>query len=193
EANLCVLWLQRGRARRVRAGSALDGHPAGRARHRPGVRRRARGADGRGGRRGAGRRRRGRRRDPRGADAARGGAPGPDRASRGGLHARTQGADGRPVRRLHRHARRLRHLRGVLRGAHLVAAGHSSQALRPAERGRLLRAAARHVRPRRRRGLRPIDAPRHRAGGRRSRFAAGTDGRVPAPRHRKVDLPRPAI
>ena len=54
----------------------------------------------------------------------------PHRADRHGHHARAQAAHGRPRRRLHRAARRLRHVRGVLRDRHLGAARPAREAVR---------------------------------------------------------------
>ena len=110
-----VLRLQR-RSDPVYVARARDMGAAARpARHTPGLRRRRRRADGRYRGGGAGRWREVigvipdalRRRNSRTTSLT--------RAARGRHHARAQAADGRSVRRLHRDARRLRHVRGVLR------------------------------------------------------------------------------
>ncbi len=81
------------------------------------------------------------RRHPRAARRLGAGAPRPLRTARRPVDARAEGADGVARRRLRRDARRLRHARRVLRGADVGAARHPPEAVRAAERRRLLRPA----------------------------------------------------
>ena len=123
--------------------AASLGAAARRARDPARLRRRARRPDGRGVRRRPGRRGRGTRRHHPRAGGQGDRAPRPDQPRGRRDHARAQGRDGRQGRRVHHAARRLRHLRRVLRGRHLDPAGHPRQAMRRARRQGLLRPAAR--------------------------------------------------
>ena len=154
EKHLRLLRLQHRHRPSLRRGRAAHGRGDRAPRPHPRLRRRAHRPDGRDRAFGARERRPCRGRDSGSAAAQGARLRRSDRAARRAHDARTQADDGRPRRRLRRHAGRLRHVRGVLRSADLVAARHSPQALRAPQRQRVLRRDARALRPCRRGGFR---------------------------------------